>query len=197
MIKKTKDDKIKELFDKMNYNQEQYKKELRKIINPHKNHKNNKIVDGILNDPLNYKAPNINENINYHLKEKLLNIFIGYIVCSEKGYQLDKVKEEVILDNKVHYIDLVFYNKKYNSYLLIKFVGSEINDKKRNNMFRYIDDFKETSNTNSNIIGMIVYVDKNNASIAYVGYDNLEMNQLFDKDELLPILKEIYDYNKK
>lgn len=182
--KKSLDNKIQTLLDNFKKTSESYKKELNNILSSY-------------NNSLNDEELYCEEEIDEDLKEKLLNVFTGYIVCCGKGYILKSSNEEIIIDDEIHVIDLVFYNNIFNVNLLVKFINHPIDDESRKNMFDYINYYNdEIKDSEDNFtLGMIIYSGINDASIAYLCNDNINNKYLFDKDELLDILKNIHDFD--
>ena len=128
-------------------------------------------------------------------KEKLSKVFTGFITCSNKGYNLEDKNKYLIIKDKKQLIDLIFYNKKHDLHLLVKFTNNKIDDDERKIMFKCIKAFDNEKNIDNieKTIGMIIYAGDKDASIAYIGYNNINMDDLFDQNDLISILNEAYN----
>lgn len=103
----------------------------------------------------------LEESILSHMKEFMLELGQGFLFMGNQ-YHLN-------IENKHYYVDLVFYNKILNSYVLIELKAKPVDHNAIGQINMYLNYFKEHINQkdDNDPIGIIMCTDKNNIEVEY------------------------------
>lgn len=157
----------------------------------------------IVKDPYVLEFLNITENYKYsekELEQKIIDNLQMFLLELGKGFTFVKRQFRITLDNTHYYVDLVFYHKILNCFVLIDLKIGKVSHNDIGQMNMYLNYIKEEENSSADNepIGIILSAEKNNFLVKYAlgGITNklfVSKYKLYlpDKQELKNRLKEL------
>ena len=164
-------------------------------------------AEDLIKDPYVLEFLGITQNYKYTEKEletKIVDNLQMFLLELGKGFTFVKRQYRITLDNNDYYVDLVFYHRILNCFVLIDLKIGQVNPQDIGQMNMYLNYFKAKENTkHDNIpVGIILSAEKNNLLVHYAlgGLSNklfVSKYKLYfpDKQQLENKLKELLSEN--